>query len=33
MKYLRTVEMSKLWNISSRRIGVICTEKKDLIVL
>ena len=26
MEYLTTVEMSKIWNISSRRIGVLCTE-------
>ena len=26
MDYLTTVEMSKKWNISSRRIGVLCTE-------
>lgn len=26
MEYLTTVEMSKQWNISSRRIGVLCTE-------
>lgn len=26
MEYLTTVEMSKRWNISSRRIGVLCTE-------
>jgi len=26
MEYLTTVEMSKKWNISSRRIGVLCTE-------
>ncbi len=26
MDYLTTVEMSKRWNISSRRIGVLCTE-------
>ena len=25
MDYLTTVEMSKRWNISSRRIGVLCT--------
>ena len=24
MEYLTTVEMSKKWNISSRRIGVLC---------
>ena len=26
MEYLTTVEMSKRWNISSRRIGVLGTE-------
>lgn len=26
MNYLTTVELSKKWNISSRRIGVLCTE-------
>ena len=26
MDYLTTVEMSKRWNISSRRIGVLCTD-------
>lgn len=26
MEYLTTVEMSKRWNISSRRIGVLCNE-------
>ena len=26
MDYLTTVEMSKIWNISSRRIGVLCIE-------
>lgn len=26
MEYLTTVEMSKKWNVSSRRIGVLCTE-------
>ena len=26
MEYLTTVEMSEKWNISSRRIGVLCTE-------
>ena len=26
MDYLTPVEMSKRWNISSRRIGVLCTE-------
>ena len=26
MEYLTTVEMSKKWNISSRRIGVLCTD-------
>ena len=24
MEYLTTVEMSERWNISSRRIGVLC---------
>lgn len=28
MEYLTTVEMSKKWNISSRRIGVLCTERR-----
>lgn len=26
MEYLTTVEMSQIWNISSRRIGVLCAE-------
>lgn len=26
MEYLTTVEMSKKWNITSRRIGVLCSE-------
>ena len=26
MEYLTTVEMSKIWNISSRRIGVVCAD-------
>lgn len=26
MEYLTTVEMSEKWNISSRRIGVLCAE-------
>lgn len=26
MEYLTTVEMSKIWNISSRRIGVLCAD-------
>lgn len=26
MEYLTTTEMSEKWNISSRRIGVLCTE-------
>lgn len=26
MEYLTTSELSKIWNISSRRIGVLCTE-------
>ena len=26
MEYLTTVEMSEVWNISSRRIGVLCAE-------
>lgn len=26
MEYLTTVEMSKRWNISPRRIGVLCAE-------
>ena len=26
MEYLTTTELSKLWNLSSRRIGVLCTE-------
>ena len=26
MEYLTTVEMAERWNISSRRIGVLCTE-------
>lgn len=26
IEYLTATEMSKKWNISSRRIGVLCTE-------
>lgn len=26
MEYLTTVEMSEVWNISSRRIGVLCAD-------
>ena len=26
MEYLTTVEMSAIWNITSRRIGVLCSE-------
>ncbi|MFG6326183.1 MAG: DNA-binding protein [Lachnospiraceae bacterium] len=26
MKYLTTVELSERWGISSRRIGMLCTE-------
>ena len=26
MEYLTTTEMSKLWNLSSRRRGVLCVE-------
>ena len=26
MDYLTTVEMSERWNITSRRIGVLCAE-------
>ena len=26
MEYLTTVEMSAIWNITSRRIGVLCAE-------
>lgn len=26
MEYLTTVEMSTIWNITSRRIGVLCSE-------
>lgn len=26
MEYLTTTEMSKNWNISSRRIGILCNE-------
>ena len=26
MEYLTTTEMSMLWNLSSRRIGVLCVE-------
>lgn len=26
MEYLTTTEMAKIWNLSSRRIGVLCTE-------
>lgn len=26
MEYLTTTEISRIWGISSRRIGVLCTE-------
>lgn len=26
MEYLTTIEMSEKWNITSRRIGVLCAE-------
>lgn len=26
MEYLTTVEMSEKWNITSRRMGVLCSE-------
>ena len=26
MEYLAATELSKVWNISTRRIGVLCTE-------
>lgn len=26
MEYLTATELSKVWNISTRRIGVLCTE-------
>lgn len=26
MEYMTTTEMSKIWNLSSRRIGVLCAE-------
>ncbi len=26
MEYLTTVEMSEKWNISARRIGILCAE-------
>ena len=28
MEYLTTVEMSEKWNISSRRIGVLCAQNR-----
>lgn len=28
MGYLTTTEMSKKWNISSRRIGILCNENR-----
>lgn len=28
MEYLTTVEMSKKWDISSRRIGVLCSQNR-----
>lgn len=28
MEYLTTVEMSEKWNISSRRIGVLCAQDR-----
>ena len=29
MEYLTTVEMSEKWNITSRRIGVLCSEGRS----
>ena len=26
MEYLTATELSKVWNISTRRLGVLCTE-------
>lgn len=26
MEYYTTTEVSKIWNISSRRIGILCSE-------
>ena len=26
MEYLTTTELSRIWNISSRRIGILCTD-------
>lgn len=26
MKYLTTIEIGKLWGLSSRRVGVLCAE-------
>lgn len=28
MEYLTATELSKVWNISTRRIGVLCTEEE-----
>lgn len=28
MEYFTTVEMSKKWNITSRRIGVLCSQNR-----
>lgn len=28
MEYLTTVEMSRKWNITSRRIGVLCSQRR-----
>ncbi len=28
MEYLTTVEMSKKWGISSRRIGILCADNR-----
>lgn len=28
MEYLTTVEMSEKWNITSRRIGVLCSQNR-----
>ena len=28
MEYLTTVELSERWNITSRRIGVLCAEEE-----
>ena len=32
MEYLTTVELSERWNITSRRIGVLCAEGRIEVI-